>query len=212
MGRIEKIGRNPIQVQKLQVLYKYWNGWYIILIFYINDCLVGWYYSWENKLDPLCCQNFSRNMWMINIFICYVYGCIPCKHKCLKSRYEKYAWASHTWKYEHTNHESTWKTRWDPFTWRQFMGPSLWRQLNRQDAGPFTWRQLFESLPVKAIKTIGSLYIWGSWPAESLQYRGTWVPLQVSTVWRQSRVELTPRSCYPRAAKIKSKSICMQTL
>ena len=155
----------------------------LTLLLQLNVC-VSWHYSRGSRLDLLCCRNFGKNMWMINMFICYVHGCISCKHKYLKSRYGKCAWTSHTWKYEHMNYESTWKTRWDPFTWRQLMGPSLWRQLNRQDAGPFTWRQLFESFLVKAVKTIGSLYIGGSWLAESLQYRGTWVSLWVSTVWQ----------------------------
>ena len=84
-----------------------------------------------------------------------------------------------------------------------YLGPFLWRQLNRQDVVPFTWRKLFGSLPMKVVKTIGSLYVGGNWPAESLQFRGTWVPLWVSTIWRQLRVELTLRSSYPRAIKIK---------
>ena len=70
-----------------------------------------------------------------------------------------------------------------------YLGPSLWRQLNRQDVGPFTWRQLFGSFLVRAAKTNGSLYIKGSWLAESLQFRGTWIPLLVSTVWRRLQVE-----------------------
>ena len=36
---------------------------------------------------------------------------------------------------------------------------------------------VIRSLLVKAAKTFGSLYIGGSWPAESLQFGGTWVPL-----------------------------------
>ena len=59
------------------------------------------------------------------------------------------------------------------------------------------------SLPVKATKTIGSLYFGGSWPVESLQFKGTWVPLRVSTVLRWSRIELTPRLNYPRTVKFK---------
>ena len=84
-----------------------------------------------------------------------------------------------------------------------YLGPSFWRWLNKQDVGPFTWRQLFGSFPMKAAKTIRSLYIGGSWLAESLQFRATWVPLRVSTVWWWSLVELTPRLDYSRIVKIK---------
>ena len=47
-------------------------------------------------------------------------------------------------------------------------------------------------LLVKAVKTM-----------RSLQCRGTWMPLRVITMWWWSWVELTPRSGYPRAFKIK---------
>ena len=75
----------------------------------------------------------------------------------------------------------------DPSLWRQlkdkmwvpslggsYMSPSLWRQLKRYNMGPFTRRQLhIRSLPMKAAKTFETLYL-----------GGTWLPLQVSTVWR----------------------------
>ena len=41
---------------------------------------------------------------------------------------------------------------------------------------------IIESLLVKAVKTIGFFYFGGNWPAESLQFKGMWVPLWDSTV------------------------------
>ena len=48
------------------------------------------------------------------------------------------------------------------------------KTVKRQDPGHFTQSQLHNgSVLVKAAKIIGFVYIGGSWPTESLQFRGT---------------------------------------
>ena len=195
---------------ELQLRLKCCNSRLMLKYLYIMLVLLLWlvvwfedHYSWQNRFDPLWCRLFSRSLWNYDSFcyenLWYEYEILYVRMfegKCFKMHMDIVWWYGHDSLYESLHICMQMKkiyddTRLNPFTWRQLFGSLLVKTVKRKDVGPFTWRQLhIESFPMKAIKTIGSLYIGGSWPAESRQFRGTWVPLWINTLWWRSQVSL----------------------
>ena len=193
---------------ELQLRLKYCNSRLILKDLYIMVVLLLWlvvwfedHYSWENRYDPLCYRFFGRSLRNYDSLyyenLRYKYKILYARMfegKCTKMHMDIVWWYSRDSLYESLHIFMQMKKiydyiRLDLFTWRQLFGSLLVKAVKRKDLGLFTRRQLhIESLPVKAAKTIGFLYIEGSWPAESHQFRGMWVPLWISTVRRQSRV------------------------